>query len=283
MFRKRQSDNFMKHKFFTLTAATKEYMPRALELKESGLKHGVEICIIELEEIHRSISPKGLLLSQNTKAHLILEKLREVEAPVLWLDSDVTIENPPVLLDKILEDRVDLAIYNWLYDARNAALKKSTYKDFAGRVLSSDRFFEHSHEITMTSQNQLICSGAVQLWNNNKRSINLLEAWNALVRDNPKCPDDHMLDAAFNYSSDKITLIGLEKSYCRYAFWPHIDPIINHKDFPYAGGDWDDTDRAIGKPRIKRSECTARPSNRIAPDGMVWDKLTLTVSPPQIT
>lgn len=273
----------MQHKFFTITAATKEYMPRALELKESGLKHGVEVNIIELEDIHRSISPKGLLLSQNTKAHLILEKLRKVEAPVLWLDSDVTIENFPVLLDTILEDCVDLAIYNWLFDPHNAALKKSTYKDFAGRVLPSDRFFEHSHEINLISQNQLICSGAVQLWNISKKSINLLEAWDALVRDNPRCQDDHMLDAVFNYSSDEIILIGLEKSYCRYAFWPHIDPIINHKDFPYGGGDWDDTDRAIGKPRIKRNKCMVRPSNRIAPDGMVWDKLTQTVSPKKIT
>jgi hypothetical protein len=269
--------------FHTITACTEEYLGRAKKLKESGLLHGIDIEVIKIDTIHRSISPKGNASSGNYKAALISEKIRETGLPVLWLDSDLVIEGSLHFFDAILREGADLAIYNWFADETNAALKPLLFKNFMGSTVQSDRYFEHSHEICFKSSKQLLCSGAVQLWANSYRSLRLLEEWGGLAKKHPRCQDDHLLDASFNYSNEVPKLHSLSKTHCRYAFWPHIKPTINHPDYPHSGGDWEDTAMALNKQRFKISKTTVRPSNRMVPDGMVWDQLTFSLRSRDLT
>ncbi len=51
--------------------------------------------------------------------------------------------------------------------------------------------------------------------------------------DHPRSEDDHCLDFAYNHG-DRAGLNPhwLPKAYCRYAFWPYADPVIDHPEFP---------------------------------------------------
>jgi hypothetical protein len=265
-------------KFHTITTATKDYLHLAERLQKSGLLQGIDVEVIEVDEIHRSISPKGSIKSENYKAKIIFNKINETNLPVLWLDSDLVINGNLNLFNDLLQDGVEIALYNWLGDEDNAALKPVVYKNFMGSSAPSDRYFQHSHEICIKSTEQIICSGAVQLWANSYRSKMLLDEWGSLVQKHPRCQDDHLLDAAYNYSDEPPKMYNLTKAYCRYAFWPHVEPIINHPNFPYGDGDWDDTVTALKKERLKFSKTSPRPSGRFVPSGMVWDRLNSSLS-----
>lgn len=260
--------------YYAVTAVTPSHIKQAQNLHQSAAKFGIDVSIVEIDSVHRSISPKGSLKSHNTKAKIILDYMAKVSGPVLWLDGDLTIEKSPFLFNKLARQNIDLAIYNWLGDEANAALRPIKFPDQSRFSSYEGRFFENAHEVPLISSSQLFCSGAVQFWNYTKRSIGLLKRWNELALTNPFCQDDHLLDAAFNYHKKSLNLFSLPKEYCRIAFWPHVEPTINHKDFPYGGGDWADTDTALRMPRLKKSEIVRRPHQTVVPEGYWWDNLT---------
>ena len=261
-------------KFHIITAATRSHDEIAQRLRSSAALHKLDVEVCSIDRIHRSVSPKGCAQNLNFKAQFILQSIVERNCPVLWLDADVVVKCDLDLFNGMLSEGFELAIYNWLADDANAALKPIEYLDFMGNKRASDRYFMHSHEIRYKSSNQLLCSGAVQLWSNSPRSVALLKEWASLVVKHPTCQDDHLLDAAFNYSKKPPKLFSLPKQYCRYAFWPHVEPIIDHPDFPYSGRDWSDTNRELGKERFRLHEAVLRPPSRFVPDGMVWDRVS---------
>ena len=87
--------------------------------------------------------------------------------------------------------------------------------------------------VDLTSQTQLMASGAVQFWRGTKAAFNLLADWEQSLRNHPRSEDDQCLDFAYNHG-DRTGLKPewLPKSYCRYAYWIYAQPIIDHPQFP---------------------------------------------------
>jgi hypothetical protein len=118
-------------------------------------------------------------------------------------------------------------------------------------IESSNQLYEFSHSIDFLSDDQLICSGAVQFWSNSIASYNLLKFWQFVITSNPSSADDCCLDLAFNnYCSlytNEINFLSLPKSYARYAWWIFDQPVIDHPDFPNSNNIWREPENLIFK------------------------------------
>src|SRR5262249_12528964 len=79
---------------------------------------------------------------------------------------------------------------------------------------------------------QLFSSGATQYYA--PSAVPLLRAWLDAIDRFPGVCDDELLDYAFNFGIDKnqIRATWLGKEYCRYPWWIHVQPIIDHPEFP---------------------------------------------------
>jgi hypothetical protein len=240
-------------------------------LRRLGLPHA----LFEVPTVHRSISPKGTPDPVYTKANFLAHVLALARRPVLYVDVDTVFRQPPELLPRLLAAGHDFAITNWLgADPNDAWVPVHVGPPPADGAKAAPRFFRFSHAIDLVDPEQLICSGAVQLWGVTPATDGLLAAWHQAILDHPGVADDQCLDFAFNNPSGEwraaLRPSWLPRAYARYAFWLLDQPVIDHPDFPYAGGDWREIPDTVASKRVypeRARERDAKP--RVRRDALI--------------
>lgn len=184
--------------FFTSNGAYPRLVDR---LRKSCERFDLRHKIIEAppqDSWHRTI---------NHKAAFILQSLLDIREPVLWLDCDCEIRQPPTVFDGT---DADFAILNW----------KSGENNYDG------------HEITN--------SGGVSYWAYTAPSIDLLVRWQAACQANPNAIDDQTLDEVWRKHRPPMKALWLPREYnwMEPQFGPApADTVIWHEYVN--GGHWD--------------------------------------------
>ena len=210
---------------------------------------------MNISEIHTSVSTNGSSNVLYSKPSMILKALEILNLPILYLDCDMVLKENIVLFNDFKHDNIDFSILNWLSLKDNSAYVPVIYEDTT--------YYNFSHEINFQSDNQLICSGAVQYWNNTNLSKLLLSKWLKTIIAQPFAQDDHSLDYSFNnFDNSDIITYWLPKSYCRYFWWIFDDPIIDHPDIPNQRGDSEKLIELDGLPRVHVEKLTPKNSTR---------------------
>ena len=210
--------------FIVCAMFTPDYRHQAERLAASLDRFALAHAVFEVPQVHRSISPKGGEDIDFSKPRFIAAMLRRSGKPVLYVDSDVVFRKFPELIGQLCQEGRDFAIYNWLADSMNDAWRPDD---------PGSRFWKFYFSVDIASDHQLMASGAVQLWNDSAAGFTLLKDWEQSLLRHPRSEDDHCLDFACNHG-DRAGLNPrwLPKEYCRYAFWPYVDSVIDHPDFP---------------------------------------------------
>jgi hypothetical protein len=224
-------------------------------LAASCRAHSLPLALFELPVVHRSISRNGSDDLRYTKANFVHFLLQRYRRPILYVDVDCVVAQRPARLDDFLATQTDFAIFNWLAEEHTEAYvpKDIAVQEGGDLRTTHGRFYRFSHSIDVMSRTQLLCSGAVQWYNNSVAAKALLAAWAAVIERTPGSADDKCLDFAFNnFPTGEIPLktAWLEKSYARYAWWICDRPVINHPEFPYTGQGFVALDELDGKRRI---------------------------------
>jgi hypothetical protein len=204
----------------------------------------VQYILYQVPTIHQSINPRGSAEPSLTKANFIHHLLEAHDKPVLYVDVDCVLTDAPVKIAELIHDGYDFAIYNWLADEHTESYKPFEINLRLGNKTQTfaDRFYRFSHSIDYYAVDQLICSGAVQLYNNTDAARALLKRWQRVISAYPRSEDDKCLDYAFNNPAPDIAALKtawLEKSYARIAWWIYERPVINHPDIPSGGNDFE--------------------------------------------
>lgn len=212
-----------------ISMCTPDYIRVALRLCESINKNTeFDFIVFETPTVHKSITPKGSSFLEYSKPSLIAYCLEKYGRSVVYLDSDVIIEQTPLLLNDLFAQNFDFSIYNWLSGEENHCYVPIN-------DIQTETLYHFSHKINKSCPNQLICSGAVQFWAPTEKAHTLLNYWFDFIELEPNFTDDIALDFAFNNNTDKLAgmrCLWLPKSYARYAWWIFDKPIINHPYLP---------------------------------------------------
>jgi len=234
---------------FTVCAMfTPGFQPQAERLRASLEQLGLAYLLFEVDQIHRSISTNGGQDITTSKPVFIRMALERCGGAVLYVDADTVFRKAPDLISDLCAKQCDFAIYNWFADDLNDAWRP----DEAGVW----RFYL---SVDLASETQLMASGAVQLWSNSNRAGALLAEWQRRIAENPASPDDQCLDFAFNHGAHPgLNAAWLPKEYCRYAFWPYVEPVIDHPELPSSARDkWKDLGHArVNFSQIRRARKT---------------------------
>lgn len=205
---------------------------------------GLQYCVFRVGSIHRSISAGGHGDISVSKPRFIQFLLAQFSKPVLYVDCDVVFRKQPTTIFELAAKQYDFAIYNWLADTMNDA-----WRPEPGTPLWKFYF-----RVDLASSTQLMASGAVQYWRSCEASMALLSDWELALCRHRLSEDDQCLDFAFNHGSHTgLKSTWLTKDYCRYAYWPYVDPVIDHPQFPTpASGQFEQ----LGSGRFDRSQLT---------------------------
>jgi hypothetical protein len=195
----------------------------AQRLATSLESHKLQHALFQVPTVHRSLNPQGegdLSLSKPRFIRFLLERFGK---PVLYLDCDLVLRREPKQIATLLRKGCDFAIYNWLADMENDA-----WRPEPGTPLWKFHF-----RVDLASDSQLMAGGAVQLWRGTEPAHTLLTDWEQSLRNHPASEDEQCLDFAYNHG-DRAGLKPhwLPKSYCRYAYWIYVQPVIDHPKFP---------------------------------------------------
>jgi hypothetical protein len=213
--------------FIVCAMFTSGFRHRAQRLAASLEKFGLAHSLFEVEEVHRSISVKGEGDLSVSKPRFIRFLLERFCRPVLYVDADMVLRRDPRRIVVLARKGYDFAIYNWLSDPMNDAWRPEPGTDF----------WKFYFRVDLTSKSQLMASGAVQFWNATASAFKLLSEWEEALRLYPLSEDDQCLDFAFNHGDrSNLKYCWLPKSYCRYAFWIYVEPVIDHPAFPAPAG-----------------------------------------------
>jgi hypothetical protein len=206
-----------------------DYQALAERLRSSLTNFGLHYALYEVPAVHRSISPRGVDDLSLSKASLIRFAWRQHVRPVLYLDCDVIIREPPQRITALQRAGHDFAIYNWLADECT-----DCFVPVSAPGVPAGRFYQFSHAIDAYAPEQLICSGAVQYWAPTTAADAQLSRWLDTQQRFPRAADDDCLDYAFNRSdaAPRPSYAWLDKAYARYAWWPHVRPVIDHPQLP---------------------------------------------------
>jgi hypothetical protein len=226
---------------------TKSYAIKAERLAQSLQALGISYALYEVPAVHSSISPKGENNSVYTKANFISHLLNRFPCPILYLDVDCVVLKPLDIVTNLVNSQHDFAIFNWLAVDRNDA-----YIPCRVALLGdeSDRYYRYYHQIRERSNDQLICSGAVQFWRYTDAARSLLSSWFEIISTHPHAADDVSLGFAFNNRISPLHKLlrpyWLPKNYARCAWWIFDEPIINHPEIPFTE-DWPSLHDAKGR------------------------------------
>jgi len=216
---------------------TEDRRHQALRLRESLLRLnlGHRLCLVP--SVHSSITTRGDTQSWVNKPGFIGYWRGALGQAVLYVDCDMVFCDLPRLVFEIHQARYDLAVFNWLSGEDNTTYFPASPSDAAP---SGQSGMVAGFSIGFRSATQLIASGAVQYWGAGNVATALLHLWLTTVLANPRCRDDHSLDFAHNNFKSSLALrrFWLPRAYCRYAWWPQVDPVINHPDIPAVNQAW---------------------------------------------
>jgi hypothetical protein len=250
-------------------------------LAASCHRHSLPLALFEVPTVHRSISPKGSDDLTYTKANFVHFLLTRYGRPVLYVDVDCVIAQPPIRIQEILAQQKDFAIFNWLAEMHTEAYVPadlSRWEAFA-RTARPGRFYRFSHSIDDSTDSQLLCSGAVQWYNTTSAAALLLENWQAAIERAPGTADDKCLDFAFNNfpRQTPLTPAWLDKRYARYAWWIYAEPVIDHPEMPFSGEGFVPLVELDGKPRIHREALRRQAVHHVFPKDCLIDTETRTL------
>ena len=213
---------------------TPDYSEQAARLKASCERFELRYVLHEVPEVHKSISAvNGTEDLSFTKANYVQCLLDRYALPILYLDADCVIRSRPSLIDKLVDQATDFAIFNWAAEPDNEAFLPIDVR-FKGKIVRG-RYYAFSHRADCYAPDQLICSGLVQLYANTAVARQWLRLWHDTIRRFPGAADDGCLSYAFNNRDERWALLKhswLPKAYARYAWWIDVEPVIDHPDTP---------------------------------------------------
>jgi tetratricopeptide (TPR) repeat protein len=242
-------------------------------LAASCRAHSLPLALFEVPTVHRSISVKGSGDPRYTKANFVSFLLERYGRPVLYLDVDCVIAQRPERIERLMADRVDFAIFNWLAEEHTEAYVPANLEP-------RGRFYRFSHSIDHRSDTQLLCSGAVQWYHRTPAARALLDAWQAVIERAPGAADDKCLDLAFNnfpQRSPRLNWAWLEKPYARIAWWIYVPPVIDHPEIPHLNDGFVGLDELDGRPRIHYGHVQPQAVSYIFPKELLIDTETRTL------
>lgn len=118
----------------------------------------------------------------NLKPGFILQSLLDAREPVLWLDCDCEIRQPPKLLSNVAMTGTDFAVYNW-----------QAHGDYDGSEITN--------------------SGGVSYWAYTAPVLDLLIRWQFACQNNPLAVDDETLDYVWKHFRPPVKPLWLPKEY----------------------------------------------------------------------
>ena len=216
---------------------TRSYAEKAERLIASCQKFNLPYVLHETPEVHRSISPYGGEDLAYTKPNFIRWLLSSHKMPILYVDCDCEFDAEPVLVDQLVESRVDFAIYNWYADSYTDRFSPLPTEQ-SPESKSQPRFYQFAGSIDLFGTDQLGCSGLVQFYARSLPARALLAKWHEAIIRLPHCADDAVLTFTYNnlgkYSWLRRALktYWLPKAYARISYWIYEQPVIDHPD-PY--------------------------------------------------
>lgn len=212
---------------------TDSHAQKAARLRASCERFGLAHDLRHVSAVHDSISRAGKRDPSLTKARLILEALSRHRRPVLYIDADCVIRSEPVLIAELLAGGAEFAIYNWAADRNTEAYVPAKVMMQGDTGASGTRYYRFATKTEHYDPSQLHCSGAVQLYADTPGARGLLEAWQRSIEAFPGSADDHCLDYTFNNRDAALAglrVSWLPKEYARYAWWIHVEPVIDHPE-----------------------------------------------------
>ena len=105
--------------------------------------HSLPLALIAVPSVHRSISKDGSDDLRLTKANFVQFLMDRYRCPILYVDADCVIAEPPTHIDELLATQVDFAIFNWLAEEHTEAYipAKITVQDERGQRMICDRYY----------------------------------------------------------------------------------------------------------------------------------------------
>jgi hypothetical protein len=232
---------------------------RADRLKASLEKVGLNYALYQVPSVHRGISSKGGDDIAFCKPNFIHHVMQGLQRPVMYLDADIVVREFPSKILEIARSGTDFAIYNWFADP--ASDRYELVGVPVNGVANKDRFYRFTYGMDLSDPSQLLCSGAVQFYGNSEGARHLLASWLGAIEQYPGVADDELLDYAFNLlvPAGRVKIAWLDKAYCRYYWWIHVRPIIDHPDFPALEDPSRAFVRAAGRERVDVARLKRRP------------------------
>jgi len=222
--------------FYVAAMYTDSYAEKAARLRQSCERLGLPYELRRVPTVHASISKAGTADPAFTKSSFILDVLAGRRQPVLYVDADCVFRAAPALIVELLAGGTEFAIYNWAADRHSEAYLPAPVVMGSpdGATGSGPRFFQFQSKFDYHDPQQLLCSGAVQLYADTPAARALLEAWQRTILRFPGTADDHCMD--YTYNNRGAALAGLRaawlpKEYARYGWWIHVRPVIDHPEF----------------------------------------------------
>ena len=260
--------------FLIAAMYTPSYAAQAARLEASLRSLGLAYVLFEVPCVHRSISRRGVADAGFTKSAFIRAMLDRYSFPILYVDADVVFRSAPEKIARIIAAGADFAIYNWLGDEHTDAFKALEASGSGQHAtIQTARYLRFSHSVDHYDPQQLLCSGATQLYCNTSGARALLKAWAMVIEQQPGVADDHCLDCAFNndLAGIPVSASWLGKDYARYAWWVYVKPVIDHPDPPAAGQDFSRFNESPQRPRIHRDRPEIRRDGRLIPRDCIID------------
>jgi hypothetical protein len=203
-------------------------------LRSSLEAAGLSFALYLVPSVHCSISPRGSNELAFCKPNFIHYVLNEHRKPILYLDADMVMREPPAKILRAAHGQsIDFGCYNWLADRVTDAYRpvEVVWND----KVVKNRYYGFSHSIDLFDPTQLLISGGAQFYT--LEALALLHAWLRAIERFPTVADDELLDYAYNFIIDKraIRTSWWDKDYCRYPWWIYVRPVIDHPQWPAAG------------------------------------------------
>lgn len=245
--------------FVVAAMFTEDIRHIAARLEASLELTNLNYALYQVPSIHRSISTKGNDDIAYCKPNFIHQVMMDLQRPVLYLDADVIVRALPTKILQVARSGADFAIYNWIADLANDAYVPVRVHVNGGQI--SNRFYQFSHSIDLYDPGQLICSGAVQYYNSTVGARHILACWLNAIEQYPNVADDELLDYTFNFlvAAERAKATWLDKAHCRYPWWIHVRPIIDHPEMPAAGSASRSFSKVAGRERFNATRVKRNP------------------------
>jgi len=259
---------------------TEKYAWLGNRLLRSCERLGLPLALFEVPTVHRSISIHGTDDAAYTKANFIRFVMERYDKPVLYVDADCVFERYPEMVLSLLDQQVDFAIFNWLAEEHTEAYFPVRIS-LQGEHAESGRYYRFGLSVDLHSQDQLMCSGMAQVYNNTRPARDLLAMWHGFVLRNPGYSDDQCLDFVYNNRCDALPGLRvrwLDKGYARCAYWIYTQPVINHPEIPHTNQGFAYLEKIGDSPRIDMDKVEKRVTQYVFPRNCIidtWEKRLL--------